>query len=188
MNSCRRKPCDNAYFEIKRAIRLEAIQHLSEVRVLDAFCGKGLLWKGVPLDYYLGIDREKGKSKNCICGDNMKILASLDLSKFNVIDLDSYGVPGGQLLEIAENETLRAGTVLIFTAIEAAIANGQICLFEENGIKKEIYRKCPMLWNKKTLNLFYAILNRLGVRDVNLVVKDCGAYQKHYGYCVLQKI
>lgn len=51
---------------------------------------------------YVRIDKKKYDGPETIYGDNLKILPSLDLQSFDLIDLDAYGVPNKQLSIIAE--------------------------------------------------------------------------------------
>lgn len=85
-------------FEIKSKIHLrqEAVKHLSELNVLDLFAGENKLWSSFEKNTYYGVEKEKNKGKN-LYADNIRVIQSLDLSRFNVIDLDSYGIPFNQI-------------------------------------------------------------------------------------------
>lgn len=197
----KRKHTDNTHTEIKVAVRQEAIANLPDgVRVLDCFCGNNVLWKSVappcPVpgaqaqgfpDVYLGLEKVKGKGSRNIHGDNLRLIPSLDLSRYNVIDLDAYGIPGAQLIALLRNKTLPDSVVIVYTAIGGAIARGQKKLMSATGIRSEAYEKCPMLWNKKMLDLWYFFLLKIGVEKVFRVVLNDGSYEKHYGYFVLNK-
>lgn len=183
----KRKKTDNAHVWLKVAVRREAIAALTDVRVLDCFAGNNVLWKEIKPDYYLGIEKVKGKGSQNIYGDNVRLIPSLDLSRYNVIDLDSYGIPASQLLAVVQNETLPDSVVIVYTAIGGAIARGSKKLMSATGIRSEAYEKCPMLWNKKMLDLWYALLAKIGVEKINLVVLKENTYEKHYGYFVLNK-
>lgn len=94
---------NNSYLADKVALR---VNHLPDdpVRVLDCFGGTGLIWTAVqrktgrkvavlPIDIidYGGFH---------LPGDNRSYLDSIDLTRFNVIDLDAYGIPYEQLRSI----------------------------------------------------------------------------------------
>lgn len=51
---------------------------------------------------YLRIDKRKYDGPETVYGDNLKILPSLALGEFDLIDLDAYGVPYKQLRIVAE--------------------------------------------------------------------------------------
>ena len=83
---------DNSEFDAKVYLRLKMLPE--NPSVLDCFAGKRRLWNIISaktgIKYYYPIEKKEGL-------DNLKLLDVLDLSKFNVIDLDSYGFPVYQL-------------------------------------------------------------------------------------------
>lgn len=183
-----RKKTDNSHFAAKVALRMEAIKNLESVNVLDCFAGNNLIWKKIPHDSYLGIEKQKGKGELNIYGDNVKIIKSLDLSNYNVIDLDAYGIPGEQMIEIMENKTLADEVVIIYTATAMAFSNCSKKFIEKIGIEYDTWNKCRTLWNKHILYLWYFLLSeKCGIKNINLIdIKDRN-YRKHYGYFVLRK-
>ena len=182
-----RKKTDNAHVWLKVAVRREAIAALTDVRVLDCFAGNNVLWKEIKPDYYLGLEKVKGKGSRNIHGDNLRLIPSLDLSRYNVIDLDAYGIPGAQLIALLRNKTLPDNVVVVYTGITNAVSGGQKKMIQAAGVPYEAYRKCPTLWNKKMLDLWYFLLFKIGVEKVNRVVVKENSYEKHYGYFVLNK-
>ena len=170
---------DNANVESKIALRKQATDKLESLKVLDLFAGENKLWKTFECEKYYGVEMKKGKGKN-VNADNLRIIPSLDLSKFNVIDLDSYGIPFNQIELLYKNPTLQKGTVIIYTAI----TNKMSALTE--GAKKmaniqEIYTKCRTLFNGMALELFYGRLYQLGVVEVTeYMTKE--KFEKHYGF------
>lgn len=83
---------DNSRFNDKVDLRSSAITP-GVHHVLDAFGGYGRVWEEVQkrrMDceiHRLGIDTEA--RPGCLKGDNRKWLMSLDLSKFDIVDLDA---------------------------------------------------------------------------------------------------
>lgn len=55
---------DNKSIANKIFIRKEAIKNLKEVKVLDLFAGRNVLWSNIHTDKYFGIDIEANKGKN----------------------------------------------------------------------------------------------------------------------------
>ena len=96
MKTIRKVP--NKRLPSKVRLRLDAIRDLDEISVLDCFSGQGLVWDAVrklsdrkiPV---LGIDNADSVNQAHLHGDSLTILQSLDLSRFNLIDIDSYGSP-----------------------------------------------------------------------------------------------
>ncbi|MDE6401593.1 MAG: hypothetical protein K2L54_03170, partial [Clostridiales bacterium] len=82
---------DNKSIGNKIFIRKQAIADLSTINVLDLFGGNNVLWKNIHTDKYFGIEKQKDKGKNLVA-DAHKVFDYLDLSQFNVIDVDSYGI------------------------------------------------------------------------------------------------
>ena len=178
---------DNSHFAVKQCVRLEAIQGLAEVNVLDAVCGTGRLWKSLPHNDYLGIDKERKGAANVIIGDNRKIIPTLDLSRYNVIDLDAYGQPVEQLIQVYDNPTVRNGTIIIYTAIASPMSTVSTRTLRAANIDPAVHAKIPSLWNKHGIEVFFRVLAGFGVEIVHDVAINDGAYDKHYGYYVLRK-
>lgn len=135
---------DNSNFEKKVLLRLEALNRIDkdEINVLDCFAGYGLLWKEVKKRSdknikIVSIEKEKGKNPTALQGDNLKYLPTLDLSKFDIIDIDAYGVPTKQI----EIITLRQWHgILIITAIESMMGNMPKELLFSVGIE-DLYKE-----------------------------------------------
>lgn len=69
---------DNLSVNNKIFIRKQAIKNLSEVKVLDLFAGRNVLWKNIKTDKYFGIDNFPDKGKNLVA-DTHKIISSINL-------------------------------------------------------------------------------------------------------------
>lgn len=101
----RPKLTENSHLRTKVRIRLEAIEALglTDMYVLDAFAGKGLVWKEIQRQRpdlkirTLGIEKRKYINPDCIMGDNRKAMKGMDLRVFDLIDLDAFGCPWEQL-------------------------------------------------------------------------------------------
>jgi hypothetical protein len=94
------KKTDNKYFGDKVGLRMKFLPDLDEISVLDCFHGSGKIWgKLTELSdgkiSVIGIDIKDGPG--VLVGDNRKWLRSLDLERFDVIDLDAYGNPFDQI-------------------------------------------------------------------------------------------
>lgn len=174
---------DNANIAHKVQLRREAVKDLDRIRVLDLFAGNNVLWSHFDCDKYYGVEIVKGKGKN-LNANNVRIIASLDLSAFNVIDCDGYGVPIRQLEQIFKNPTLQSGTVIIYTAIGNAMSTLSKPIRDEFGLN-DMYRECKVLFNKRFDSFFYAWLYNRGVRSVREYKEESQHFQKKYGYFVV---
>lgn len=176
---------DNYEIEDKIYLRREATKNIKEpLRVLDLFAGNNTLWKSFNKERYFGVEKEKGKGKN-LNAENEKVIPALDLSGFNVIDLDSYGIPYRQVLQIYKNETLKSGTVIIYTAITnrmSAMCGEAV----KKYIGKEVYKKAPSSFNSLNHDLYYGMLYEIGVKKITRYEKKT-SFIKHYGYFTLDK-
>ena len=170
---------DNDGAENKVKLRIEATSHLESIKVLDLFAGENKLWEKIKTDRYYGVEKEKNKGKN-LNADNMRVIGSLDLRNFNVIDCDSYGVPTNQIASIFKNETLQEGTVIIYTAITNSMSRLNKEIIKHYNLTK-IYKKAQTLMNKKSHELFYGYLNYKGIKKVYMYEKKAN-FIKHYGY------
>lgn len=101
---------DNSHLGEKIRLRVESVNESAPgiIRVLDAFSGQGTLWDSVRKltgrdIVSTRIDQKPDRRGAYLRGDNTKWLYSLDLSRFDIIDLDAYGIPYSQL------EALRVG-------------------------------------------------------------------------------
>lgn len=122
---------------------------------------------------------KKGKGRN-LTADSKRVIASLDLSQFNVIDCDSYGIPFDVLVKIFNNPTLKKDTVIIYTAITNSLSGLNSECLKMYGLNK-IYCKCQHLIAAHALDLFYGMLQRYGIKDVSYY-ELTGNFTKHYGY------
>lgn len=96
---------DNAKVIQKIDFRNFALENVDDAAVLEIYCGAGEMyrrvWKKAP--YYMGIDRKKFfDERNVIIGDAMKALMTIDVSRFNIIDIDAYGSPYDVMNYISE--------------------------------------------------------------------------------------
>lgn len=92
------KKTDNKNLPAKLALRRWLIGEagLGELRVLDLCAGKGMIWNHLRKEFkvksYTPCDR-KPRQPGSIPGEADVLLKAFDLTKFNVIDVDTYGEP-----------------------------------------------------------------------------------------------
>ena len=177
-------PTKTDNFEISKKIylRREGTEHLKDLCVLDLFAGENKLWKSFEKNTYYGIEIEKGKGKN-VTGDNLKVIPSLDLSRFNVIDCDAYGIPCPQINALFRNGTMQPGTVVFYTAIRNGLSGQSKDLTKELGIE-DMYKKAPTLFKNVAFDAFYHCLFRHGIRTVHEYEVQDRTFMKKYGYFV----
>lgn len=178
--SQKRVKTDNAHIDWKIALRKEAITGIGHPRVLDLFAGRNLLWRDFDLGRYYGIEIVNGKGRN-LFADNLRVIPSLDLSAFDVIDCDSYGSSIKQILALFANPTLRPDTIVIFTEIHSPRDGLPKEMVEMIGIDK-IYGKIPSAFQKYGWDIFLSILNSKNVPFVRCYEVFEKSHAKRYGY------
>lgn len=100
--------------DAKSELRSRVLARVKPARVLDAFCGPDgemfdRVWHGA--SSYTGIDEKwslKDERRRFV-GDNMRVLRAIDLSAFNVFDLDAFGSPWAQAIVIADRRAWKRG-------------------------------------------------------------------------------
>jgi hypothetical protein len=181
---------NNSHLLDKVALRIEALGEVSgnSVEVLDAFCGDRVLWQKVQdsTDRELsvfGIDKENEHAN--IKADNRKILGVMDLSPFQIIDLDAYGLPFEQIEKVFGNDSLAKGAVIVYTYISLPVGGASERLLQTIGIPHHMWGKCPSMFMKAQESAFYEYLRQHGidsVKEVRLVDTGHGYRIKRYGY------
>ena len=104
------------------------------------------------------------KNKSALCGDNSKILPILDLSEFNVIDLDAYGVPVEQIESVLNNPTLKKGSTIFITCIISTMGPVPYALGKYIGFSEQTMGKAKHLFNIRIKELMATMLYKLGVK------------------------
>jgi len=137
---------DNSFLGDKVKLRRDWIEQKScPVKILDAFSGNGLLWKmsvkhakHKPI-----IDRVDIKDKQqALHADSAKFMQSVNLKKYQAIDLDAYGVPFQQLKEIFDQKYV--GVVFV-TVIRSVFGRLPTAMLLDLGYTQGMIAKCPTL-------------------------------------------
>lgn len=168
---------NNSYLKEKLAIRFLNLPQ-KKLKVLDAFAGEQIIWRWIikyhkyNIDYFPidNIDYEIFGIK----GDNIEYLLSLDLNKFDVIDLDCYGIPFKQLEIIFQKKYSGIIFITFIQSIYGGLPHGML---KEIGYKSEMFEKIPAIFNKKGFNKFKEYLAKNGIKEIEYVNPS---RNKHY--------
>lgn len=168
---------NNSYLEAKVTLRLNNLPDKKEILVLDAYAGKGKIWKLVKKRSdkkirVLSIDKEPHPNVDIVC-DNLKVLAGIALDKFDVIDLDAYGVPFAQM-QILFNHKY-SGTVFV-TYIQSLYGNLPHGILKQAGFTKSMLDKCQTIFTKKPLEVLEQYLMSNKIKHYSIKSLD----RKHY--------
>ncbi len=156
---------DNSYLADKVALRLKHLPP-GDVSVLDCFAGRGLVWECVRRMSPQKITRlaiDRAATGFYLPGDNRSYLPILDLTAFNVIDLDAYGVPYEQLQQLFERQY--HGRVFV-TFIQSLYGQMPAGLLVDIGFSEPMIAKAPTLCSKRGWGLFCDWLALHGVRQI----------------------
>jgi hypothetical protein len=111
-------------FKAKVAIRRNVLAAVgANAAVFDAFAGTGKMFSEVWKDahHYTGCDlKPQRDSRLMFCADNRRVMRAVDLTKFNVFDLDSYGSPWVQAVILADRRRVAPGELLGIVLTEGA--------------------------------------------------------------------
>ena len=159
---------DNSFLGDKVEMRANHLpKSKGEVRVLDCFHGSGLIWAGVSRHTNKKISVLAMEKKEIydfhLPGDNISYLMSIDLSRFDVIDLDAYGVPYEQLKIIFERGF--RGTVFA-TFIQSVYGSINHHLLTDLGFTEIMINKSPAILYKRGWEYFMQWLASHGVTDI----------------------
>ncbi len=164
------RPTDNSHFEAKVELRVSCLPE-GPLRVLDCYSGTGRLWNEVRRRcptrdiQVLRIDQRNGLPGIYLKGDNRKYLASMDLDRFNVIDLDAYGVPFDQM-EIVFGRPQRLIKTVFVTFIRSGVGQLPYAMLEALGYRRSMISKSPSLFCRNELEKFKAYLAIKGVGEI----------------------
>lgn len=153
------------------------------IRVLDCFHGQGTIWRNIDNRLtnkkiiVLGIDKNKDFMSRALVGDNVRYLATMDLSQFDIIDLDAWGVPFRQLQVIANNPT-SAGCLVFATLIQARFAGLPKKMLSLLGYTPNMVNKVPLLFRRNGIEKWLQYLALYDIKWVKLYSDK--PKRKHY--------
>lgn len=160
------KKTDNHYLKEKIQLRKEVISLIENPTILECFAGKGVLYRTIKNDSIkiTSIEIEQGKNKKAhLTGDSFKYLLSLDLSQYNIIDLDAYGIPFKYIDHIIKSGF--KGYVIV-TAIQSGMGKLPNDLLLKLGYTKNMIKKIPTLFNTRGLEKLKNYLYLVGVKSI----------------------
>ena len=166
----------------KIALRKRAFAWLGEtpVRVFDAFAGAGAMWRAFyrHCDDYVGCDTRPiyDPDRALYVADCERVIRSIDLSPFNLIDLDAFGSPWPYAWALAHRRVIAPGERVIVLLTDGAKLNARFggierCFAHMAGVRRDdasAHQKWPALTvaaATKMADLMGADLEWSDVRD-----------------------
>ena len=175
-----------AALRTKVAQRLAALPPGDPVRVLDAYGGDGDIWRHVarltdtPVEV-TSID-QTARRRTQLAVDNRRYLASADLSRFDVIDLDAWGFPAEQLAIVADQQY--PGTIH-YTACSMSISLTSHAIIAAAGIPLDWLKTVTYLIHRRAsqVDQWLEFCSRLGFPDHVVAETADGGARYAYGAC-----
>jgi Leucine-rich repeat (LRR) protein len=173
---------DPNYLTLKIELRLLALPDKKDIYILDAFGGMGTLWEEVKKRTdknvkVLSIDKNKYSKINLI-GDNLKFVKGLDLSKYDIIDLDAWGSPFKLLKIVFEN---KYKGIVICTFIQTIMGSIDKDLLISLNYTEKMYKKCRTILFKNAMTKLEGYLFEKGIKKITGVF----ANKKNYFYFII---
>ena len=163
------KKTDNHYLKEKINVRIEVIGFIEAPVILECFAGRGILYKNIRKQInknikLTSIELEKNKyPKAHLTGDSFKYLKSIDLSNYNIIDLDAYGIPIKYIDYLVDKKY--KGYVIV-TAIQSGMGKLPNLLLNKLGYSQNMIKKIPTLFNSNGLGKLRNYLYLVGVKQI----------------------
>ena len=127
----------------------------------------------------ISIDQKRYKKVN-LQGDNLKFLKGFDLSKYDIIDLDSYGSPSNQL-DILHEKKYKGIVHCTFIQTMSGRVNRNI--LNACGYSDKMINKCWTLFNRNGIDKLLTFISlRFGVEKFTIYSKD----RKNYFYFLVK--
>lgn len=162
---------DKKALENKILLRLNSVKEIesNEIFVLECFGGKGLLWECVKKRTdkkitVLSIDTVK-YSRFQLQGDSLKILPIIDLNKYQVVDLDSYGIPFKHA-DILFKRKYKG--IVHCTVIQSMMGNLPNELLNSEGYTKKMMKKARTLLSRNGDEKFKNWIAKNGVKKIQI--------------------
>lgn len=154
------------------------------IKVLDCFTGKSIIWEEIKRESdkdinVIGIDRISYGST--LKGDNIKYLKGMNLDKYDIIDLDAYGIPLRQL-EIIFRKRYRG--ILFVTFVQSIFGRLPVRMLEKIGYTRKMIEKCPTLFNRNGIEKFKQYLAINNIKIITIIKRN----NKRYLYIPLVTI
>lgn len=163
---------DNSFFYDKIRLRVNHLPKKNRIKVLDAYSGDGKLWKEIikiskKEIEIVRIDQKNNKKGIYLKGNNLKYLSMMNISEFDVIDLDAYGIPFKTLEIILDYHSRTKINIHIFlTFIQSMYGGLNKKMLLRLGYTKKMIKKCPSMFNKNGFEKFKAYLSLNNIKKI----------------------
>lgn len=168
---------NNSFLDAKVQLRAETLPDIDKINVLDAYSGQGTIWQQIKAtsDKDINITRIDTEDVKGVYlkGDNLKFLNAIDLSIYNIIDLDAYGIPYKQLQALFNRGYKGIVYITFIQTMYGQLSKG---ILNSLGYTDTMIDKIPTLFNKYGFTKFKQYLATKGVTKIRHISFD----NKHY--------
>jgi hypothetical protein len=152
---------NNSHLKEKIILRLLNLPDKKNIKVLDCFHGNGEIWRNIKILSKKtievdGIDLKYYNDSFSLIGDNLKILKSIDINKYDIIDLDAYGMPDEQI-EIIKQKTKKE-IIIFYTFITSVMGRITNNLLKKIGISDAMLKKTSTIFSRNQHQKFLFFL------------------------------
>lgn len=165
------KKTDNSHVIEKVELRLNHLPKKQSIKILDVCHGYGEIWKKIKTKTdkefdVTGLEKRTIKQRNTLVGDNLKIIPSLDLSVFDIIDIDVYGSPAKQFEAIIKNGTYKKDVYFFMTYIQRGFGCIDKVILKSCGYTDKMIKKIKSIFHKKPFEKLKIYLYNKGIRKI----------------------
>ncbi len=193
MSKFQGKKTNNAKTTAKTDLRSNILKAIKNPCVLEVFCGSGEMYQAVwnKADRYTGIDKVKQfDERHTICGDARKALRIIELSDYNIFDIDAYGSPYDVLDDILTlREISKPVGFCITDGIDMDLRLGRVCkgLRKFIGYEHNIAKRANNLHDQFIKIVCEKVAERLDgqVQNFMMATGKTGAAMKYYSFLVV---
>lgn len=159
---------------MKIKLRSENIGHRPITSVIDAYHGNGEVWRGVKKTliknfnvHVLGLTNKTTSKKSIsLQGNVIKHIKSLDLSGFDIIDIDAPGSPYNALKAVLRNKSIKKARV--FFTLNQIMGHGlDNKMLHDLGFSQSMVKKARPMLKPRAFELFKGWLGRNGIKKLN---------------------
>jgi len=170
---------ENSFLKSKIKLRLSHLPAKNSINVLDMFSADGKIWDAIKQSMtekkfnILRIEKKPDKKGIYLQGDNLKFLKSIDLQKFDIIDIDAFGVPYNQLKFIFQSGYKG---IIFVTFIQSVFGCLPSKMLLDIGYTENMINKCPTLFYKNGDKKFFQWLALNGVKKISYMKSNKKIY------------
>ena len=173
MSKCVQQKPDNSFLDDKINLRMSALDAIDKqnINVLDLFHGYGKIWEFIKkastknIDI-MPVDIKKNLPGFYVCVDNLRFLKAENIERYDIIDIDAYGLPF-ELIEIIFRKKYR-GCVIV-TMISSVLRSVPKSMIESIGFNYDEVKPAKAIFSPLIFDIMSDLLYRNNVKKIKLV-------------------